>query len=180
MKKHTLSILLFSIFVISFSKDIRAQADEELGVFAVEALNNLKNSYDFMDNFINEDLINTLYDHNKNNTFLKKLYNTDNIHSKSWKMYDRIRESGAKKGIIWEDIEYVDFFAKDRYLLGRIDRALIFKGWLPKNHYLVEIYGTTGWLFWKYNNQVYKIGVWAIFVDDEYRFVELVDLIKVE
>jgi hypothetical protein len=71
------------------------------------------------------------------------------------KDYNQIKEDAASEGIVWQNIEYLDYVYEKE-----VDRGLE---------------GTTGKLFFKYENYSYKVDVTTLFDGNEYRLLEIED-----
>ncbi len=157
---------------------IYPSSHKELGKFAVDLMQKIGkiSEAEFFEKFISKKFIGTLYEYNKDSKILKEMNAISGQDLYSWQanMYKELRKDGAIIGIDWEDIELVDFIIEGPQYIGEIDVHYITRR-LLKNHYEDSIMGAGGWLYWKYNDRVYKSELGAIFVDDDYWLVKLED-----
>jgi hypothetical protein len=186
MKNNRKAITTFLIIVISMPWSISAQYkydQRELGELAVELMQELgeNSKAEHLDKFISKEFMETLYEHTnedgKNNRVLKKFneLSEQEFNSGLTEMYNGLREDAATKGIVWEDIEFIDLINDDGpVFFGRIDTHYITRDWI-QGHYNDAIYGVGGWLYWKYNNKVYKSELGALFVDNDFWLIKLED-----
>ena len=98
----------------------------------------------------------------------------EELYSNRYKSYNKMKEDGVKELIDWENIVLVDIIIKKKNLICIIDQSTIVPDFIHKP-YNASVYAVGGWLYWKYNEKVYKSEVSAILIHDKYLLYKLED-----
>ena len=164
MKKMTLKVLLVAVvFALSACSTHNIREPEQIGQQVFEILKNISSSSkeDYISNFLsieeirelgkNEEVVKDADTRNEMTSMLKEKW-----ISRIEKDYNRIKEKGGKSGIIWNEIQYLNFV----YELEDKD----------------GIKGCEGELYFKFSDKSFKIEIASIFNGTEYRLVEIEDL----
>jgi len=160
-----LKVLLAAVIVFAFCacSTNNVREPEQIGKQVFEILKNISSSSkdDYISNFLsieeirelgkNEDVVKDADTRNEMTSMLKEKW-----ISKIEKDYNRIKEKGGKSGIIWNEIQYLDFV----YELKDED----------------GIKGCEGELYFKFSDKSFKIEIASIFNGTEYRLFEIEDL----
>ena len=162
------STKLFSLFLtitiaLSSCSKKRLTEPEQIGKKVFEILKTISKNgkQDYIDNFLSIEEIREL---GKNEEVVKEERIRNEFTSllkEKWigritRDYNQIKEKGASSGIVWQDIEYLDFVYE-----------IIDKG---------GIKGTEGELYFKYNEKTYKVDISAIWNGEAYRITVIEDL----
>lgn len=165
---------------MTFSWSTYSQIDSrKIGEEAVNLIRQIhKISKDeYHSHFISKKTIDIFYKYNKDNKMFKDLssLSTQKLDTVLSERYYNFREYGAQKGVMWEKIEFIDFIIDEELYLGEIDTHFINPSSIS-SHKKSKIYGNGGWLYWKYNNKVYKsqLGFW--YVDNIFWIVKIKDV----
>ncbi len=165
--KTTKLFTLFLLFTIALSScsNGRLTEPEQIGKDVFEILKTISTSgkQDYIDNFLsieeirelgkNEEVVKEESTRNEMTLMLKeKWIDTITID------YNQIKEKGASSGIVWQDIKYLDFVYEIKDKDG------------------LKVAG--GELYFKYNEETYKVEISAIWNGKEYRIIEIEDLYK--
>ena len=158
---------LFLIIAITLSSCSNGSITEpeQIGkhVFGIVKTLSTSGKQAYIDNFLsieeirelgkNEEVVKEEYTRNKMTSMLKEKW-IDRIT----RDYNQIKEKGASSGIVWQDIEYLDFIyeIKDKQGLKVAE----------------------GELYFKYNGEAYKVEINAVWNGEEYRIIVIEDLYK--
>ena len=189
---NKLTQLIFIINIIIFTSSAVSQNSvekpEETGRYAFEILKNLSNSNikNHMTKLISyEELLDlVVYNGEMSNEKVKEsISSMSEEEFKSWhkeSFYD-LKEDGAKRGILWNDIEYLDFVYSSE-VVGHIEIGKkSIAGWIKEEYSNLvnedsgKIIVLGGWLYTKYNNKTYKTEVGFIYNGMEYKLLKFED-----
>ena len=156
--------LLVTIALSSCSNGTVTEPDK-IGKQVFEILETIssKRKQDYVDNFLsieeirelgkNEEVVKEERTRNKMTSMLKEEWIEDIT-----KDYNQIKEEGASSGIVWQEIQYLDFVYEIKDKNG--------------------LKGAEGELYFKYDEGTFKVEVTAIWNGREYRIIEIEDLSK--
>ncbi|MEO0899246.1 MAG: hypothetical protein AAFY71_22735 [Bacteroidota bacterium] len=166
MKSPKLFALIF-LSTMAFGSCSKASISEpeQIGpqVFKILKTISINGKKDYIDNFLSIEEIREL---GKNEEVVKDESTRNEMTSmlkEKWikqitRDYNQIKEEGAGSGIVWQDIEYLDFIYTIKKKQG--------------------VKGAEGELYFKYSEDVYKVETSALWNGKEYRITEIEDLSK--
>jgi hypothetical protein len=99
---------------------------------------------------------------------------SEELYSNRYDSYNKMKEDGVKELIDWENIVLVDIIIDKKEWFCNIDQSTIVPDFMSKP-YNAPVYAVGGWLYWKYNERVYKSEVSAILILDKYLLYKLED-----
>ena len=158
------SISLITI-ALSSCLNMNMTEPEQIGDHVFEILKSISTNgrKDYMDNFLS---IREIRELGNNKEVVKKESTRNKMTSMpkdKWvdritQDYNQIKEKGASSGMIWQEIEYLDFVYELEEKNG--------------------LKGMEGELYFKYDEEIFKIEISAIWNGKEYRIIEIEDLDK--
>ncbi len=164
-RTNLINILLLIAFTLNSCSNRRVTEPEQIGKKVFEILKTISTNskQDYIDNFLsieeirelgkNEEVVKAESTRNKMTSMLKEKW-IDRITGD----YNHVKKKGASSGIVWQEIKYLDFVYEIKEEEG--------------------LKGTEGELYFKHNDDTYRIEISAIWNGNEYQITEIEDLFK--
>lgn len=164
MKTKLLTLSLIIAITINSCSKSRMTEPEQIGkkVFKILETINKKGKQEYIENFISAEEIlkskrenEVISEENESNLNQTSADLKEKLYDEITSDYNQIKEKGVNSGIIWQEIEYLDFIYEIR----------------DEKYKFLE-----GKIYFKYNQETFMVNVDAVWIENQYRIFQISNL----